>query len=256
MPEREINGLLIDLDGVVYDDERVIPESVYAVRWLQQRNVPFRFATNATARSRRSLVRRLRELGIEVGEDQVVNTPFVAARELRRRPGVRCLLLVREDALEEFEGVTSVERDPDVVVVGDLAAGFDYATLNRAFQALLGGAEFVALQKDRYWKVGDELVLDAGAYVAALEYAAGREARLVGKPAPEFFRMALDGMGVPPEQVAMVGDDIENDVQGAQAAGLAGILVRTGKYREDLVRRSGIMPDLVVKDLGELASRF
>ena len=256
MPERDIKGLLIDVDGVIYDDEQVIPDSVYAIRWLQQKKIPFRFATNATARSRRSLAGRLGELGIDVGEEQVINTPYVAARELRSRPGVRCMLLVKEDARREFEGIQTADRNPDVVVVGDLAAGFDYGTLNRAFQAILGGAELMALQKDRYWKVGDELVLDAGAYVAALEYATGKEARLVGKPSGSFFRIALEGLGVPPGQVAMVGDDIENDVGGAQKAGLAGILVRTGKYRKDLVERSAIRPDLVVNDLGELASRF
>src|SRR5262245_42481534 len=139
MDERTIKGLLIDLDGVVYDDEEVIPDSVYAIRWLQQKGIPFRFATNATARSRASLVRRLAGLGIEVGEDQVVNTPYVAARELLRRPQTRCLLLVKEDARREFDGV-------------------------------LSGAEMMALQKDRFWKVRDELVLDAGPFVVALEY--------------------------------------------------------------------------------------
>jgi len=256
MSEREIKGLLIDIDGVIYDDEEVIPDSVYAIRWLQQRKIPFRFATNATARSRASLARRLRGLGIEVGEDQVINTPFVAARELRSRPTTRCMLLVKEDARQEFDGLTVVERDAEVVVVGDLAAGFDYQTLNRAFQDILGGAEILALQKDRYWKVRDELVLDAGPFVAALEYATGRQARLVGKPSQGFFRTALDGMGVPPEQVAMVGDDIENDVRGAQDAGLTGILVQTGKYRKDLVERTGIQPDLIVRNLGELVTRF
>src|SRR5262245_37294136 len=98
MDERTIKGLLIDLDGVVYDDEEVIPDSVYAIRWLQQRRIPFRFATNATARSRASLAGRLKGLGIEVSEEQVVNTPFVAARELKRRPELRCMLLVKEDA--------------------------------------------------------------------------------------------------------------------------------------------------------------
>ena len=256
MRERDIRGLLIDVDGVIYDDEVVIPDSVYAIRALQQRGIPFRFATNATARSRSSMVRRLAALGMEVAEDQVINTPFVAAQELRKRPGVRCMLLVKEDARREFEGLEVVERDPHVVVVGDLANGFDYATLNRAFQAILAGAELMALQKDRYWKVGAELVLDAGPFVAALEYATGREARLIGKPSPEFFRAALEGLGVPAEQVAMVGDDVENDVRGAQRVGLAGILVRTGKYRKDLVERSGIRPDLEVQNLGELVSRF
>jgi HAD superfamily hydrolase (TIGR01458 family) len=256
LPERDIRGLLIDLDGVIYDDEVVIPDSVYAIRTLQQRDIPFRFATNATARSRGSLVRRLAALGMEVAENQVINTPFVAAQHLRKQPGIRCMLLVKDDARQEFEGIEVVDRDPQVVVVGDLAGGFNYDTLNRAFQAILGGAELMALQKDRYWRVGTELVLDAGPFVAALEYATGREARLVGKPSREFFHAALEGLGVPAEQVAMVGDDIENDVRGAQMAGLTGILVRTGKYRKDLVEQSGIRPDLEVQNLGELVSRF
>jgi HAD superfamily hydrolase (TIGR01458 family) len=254
--EREIKGLLIDIDGVIYDDGEVIPDSIYAVRWLQQKKIPFRFATNATARSRASLARRLNELGIAVGEEQVINTPYVAAQELKSRPQTRCMLLVREDARKEFEGMTLVEKDPQVVVLGDLASGFDYATLNRAFQAVLGGAEMLALQKDRYWRVRDELVLDAGPFVVALEYATGQKARLVGKPSKDFFRVALQGLGVSPEQVAMVGDDIENDVGGAQQAGLTGILVQTGKYRKEWVEQSGIRPDLIVKNLGELVARF
>jgi HAD superfamily hydrolase (TIGR01458 family) len=253
---RDIKGLLIDIDGVIYDDGEVIPDSVYAIRWLQQRRIPFRFATNATARSRASLAQRLADLGMEVEEAQIINTPYVAARELRVRPQTRCMLLVKEDAKKEFAGVTAVEKDPHVVVVGDLASGFDYATLNRAFQAVLGGAEILALQKDRYWKVKDELVLDAGPFVVALEYATGRQARLVGKPSPDFFRVALEGFGVPPEQVAMVGDDIENDVGGAQGAGLTGILVQTGKYREDWVAQSGVRPDLIVRSLGDLVARL
>ena len=256
MAEREIKGLLIDIDGVIYDDEEVIPDSIYAMRWLQQKRIPFRFATNATSRSRASLAGRLRDLGIEVADDQVINTPYVAARELRERPWTRCMLLVKEDARREFDGLTVVDRDPQVVVVGDLASGFDYATLNRAFQAVLGGAELLALQKDRFWRVRDELVLDAGPFVVALEYATGRNARLVGKPSRDFFRVALEGMGIPPQQVAMVGDDIENDVKGAQEAGLLGILVQTGKYRPDLVERTGIQPDLVVKNLGDFVARF
>jgi HAD superfamily hydrolase (TIGR01458 family) len=254
--EREIKGLLIDIDGVIYDDEEIIPDSIYAIRWLQQKGIPFRFATNATSRSRASLARRLSELGIEVGEEQVVNTPYVAAQELKRRPQTRCMLLLKEDARREFAGVTVVDRDPQVVVVGDLASGFDYATLNRAFQAILSGAEILALQKDRFWKVGGDLVLDAGPFVVALEYATGQKARLIGKPSRDFFRVALDGLGVPPEQVAMVGDDVENDVRGAQEAGLMGVLVQTGKYRKELVERSGIQPDRVVKNLCDLVANF
>jgi HAD superfamily hydrolase (TIGR01458 family) len=116
----------------------------------------------------------------------------------------------------------------------------------------MDGAELIALQKNRYWLTPDGLSLDVGPYVAALEYATSAEALVVGKPAPAFFASALDAMGVPAERAAMVGDDVESDVGGALAAGLAGILVRTGKYHEDAVQRSGVEPTAVVDSIADV----
>ena len=138
------------------------------------------------------------------------------------------------------------------MVVGDLGDRWDYGVLSRAFRSLMDGAELIALQKNRYWETSEGLSLDAGPFVSALEYATGREAEVVGKPSPAFFELALGELGVSADRAAMVGDDVEADVGGAMDAGLAGILVRTGKYREDLVGESGIEPTATVDSIAEV----
>jgi HAD superfamily hydrolase (TIGR01458 family) len=138
------------------------------------------------------------------------------------------------------------------VIVGDLGERFDYAALNRAFRLLMDGAELVALQKNRFWRTPDGLSLDAGPFVAALEYATGQEAVVVGKPARAFFSTVLDDLGVPAADAVMVGDDVESDIGGALGAGLRAILVQTGKYRRDRVEASGIAPTATTASIADV----
>ena len=148
------------------------------------------------------------------------------------------------------------DEDVDYVVVGDAGNGFTFERLNQALRLILNGAEILALEMDRYWKEPEGLVLSTGPFVAALEYASGKKAELMGKPSPEFFQMALNDLEVKPEDAAMVGDDILTDVQGAQKMGMQGILVKTGKYRLDLAASSGVVPDLVLESLAGLAEHI
>ena len=136
--------------------------------------------------------------------------------------------------------------------MGDLGEAFGYDVLNEAFRAVMAGAELVALQKNRYWLREDGLSLDVGPFVAALEYATRREALVIGKPSPSFFALVLAGMGIEPGHAAMVGDDVETDVGGALAAGLAGVLVRTGKFTPDTVRESGVDPTATIDSIADL----
>jgi HAD superfamily hydrolase (TIGR01458 family) len=132
------------------------------------------------------------------------------------------------------------------VILGDLGDEFTPETLNGAFRLLMDGAELLALQHNRYWRRADGLALDVGAYSAALEYASGREAVVVGKPSAQFFHAAVADMGL--EEAVMIGDDAEADVAGAMAAGLAGVLVRTGKYRDDAITRR-VTPTAIVDSI-------
>jgi HAD superfamily hydrolase (TIGR01458 family) len=145
-----------------------------------------------------------------------------------------------------------VADGPDAVIMGDLGEAFGFEILNRAFRMVMDGAELVALQKNRFWLTPDGLSLDAGPFVAAIEYATGRDAVVVGKPSASFFQLVLQDLGAEPDRAAMVGDDVETDVDGAMRSGLAGILVRTGKYREDFVRDSGVDPTATVDSIADV----
>jgi HAD superfamily hydrolase (TIGR01458 family) len=245
-------AVLLDLDGVLYVEDEPIPGAVDAVAALRAGGLRLRFVTNTTSRPRRAILSRLERLGMPVPDSELITPARLAVEHCLAAGRRRALLLMRDDVKPDLAGLEAVSEGADVVVVGDLGEGFDYQVLNHAFRELLDGAELLALQKNRYWRTPDGLSLDVGPFVAALEYASGRDAVVVGKPAPAFFATVLAGLGVPPEDAVMVGDDIESDVGGALRAGLAAILVRTGKYRADAVAGSGIEPTATVESIADV----
>lgn len=225
-----LGGVLLDIDGVLYVGPSPVPGAVEAVARLGESGLPVRFVTNTTRQPRRALVHRLRGLGFPLADDELY-TPAAAARQWLAAHRAEPYLLIHPNLMEDFAGFRA--DGEDAVVLGDAGEGFTYAALNRAFRSTLAGAPLLALACNRYFREADGFSLDAGAFVAALEYASGVEAELLGKPAAAFYRSAVAGLGCAPEDAVMVGDDVEADVNGAIAAGLAGILVRTGKYRAE-----------------------
>jgi HAD superfamily hydrolase (TIGR01458 family) len=252
-PLAGVNALLVDLEGTVYEAGSVVPGAAEALEELARRGIACGFVTNTTSRPRSALVRELSGLGIEVEPERLYTAPLAGRDYLISRGLRRCHLLVHEPVLEDFAGIEGVDSSPQAVVVGDIGEDFTFERLNRAFRFLVDGAAFVTLARNRYHRGLDGLLLDQGPFVAALEYAAGREATLVGKPSPAFYAAALRHMGIAASQAAVVGDDLESDVGGGQAAGLRGILVRTGKFREEDLARSSIRPDAVIGSLAEIA---
>jgi HAD superfamily hydrolase (TIGR01458 family) len=252
-----IRGFLLDLDGVLYVGDRPVPGAGEAIGHLRKEGFPLRFLSNSTRRSRASVAARLRGMGFSIGEGEIM-TPAIAAAAMLRRERKTAFLVTTEDARHDFEeaGVVLTGDGPDMVVVGDAGDLFTYGLLNRAMRMLLSGAELMALERDRTWMGTDGLMLSAGPFVAALEYATGKEAACIGKPSPGFFDAALGELGVPAPEAGMVGDDIETDIGGAQGCGMQGILVRTGKFREEGLASSGIHPDLVIDSVADLSALF
>jgi HAD superfamily hydrolase (TIGR01458 family) len=245
-------GLLLDLSGVVYVQEQPVPGAAEALEELRRRGLPIRLVTNTTMRPRRAILERLQRLGIAARPEELL-TPATLARRRCAEAGYESVALVVLDQLrEDLEGLEQSGERADAVVVGDLGEDWDYGVLNRAFRQLMDGAELIALQRNRYWETEAGLSLDAGPFVAALEYATGRQAEVVGKPSPAFFELALGDLGVAARRATMVGDDVEADVGGALEAGIAGVLVRTGKYREADVEGSGIEPTATIDSIADL----
>jgi HAD superfamily hydrolase (TIGR01458 family) len=243
-----IKGLLLDLDGTLYTENRPIEGAREALIRLQAAGIPYRYVTNTTRKPRREVVARLDNMGFPVREE-LVFTPATAANVKLR--GRACYPLVAEALFEDLDRLRFDSASPEYVLVGDLGEGFTYVRLDGAFRRLMGGAKLVALQKNRYWEREDGLSLDAGPFVAALEYASGKTATVIGKPEAPFFEAALAELGLEAREVAMVGDDAETDVAGAQIAGLRGVQVKTGKYRTRVPIR-GSEPDLVLDSVAGL----
>lgn len=250
-----VDGLIIDIAGVLTLGGEAIPGAREALQALRARGIPMRFMTNSTIYCRQTLFERLRHLGFPLELDELFTATYMAAQYLATQGARTYYPLLLPDAQQEFMGLEVDEENPEYVVVGDMGASFTFSRLNKAFRALLNGAQLVALHKKRYWRTPSGLFMDAGPFVVALEYAADVGAVVVGKPSPAYFRRVLEDMGLPPNRVAVVGDDIESDVRGAQQVGMQGWLVKTGKFRrEDLGR--GIWPDRVFESFMEMVEQF
>jgi HAD superfamily hydrolase (TIGR01458 family) len=238
-----IAGLLLDLEGVLHQGDVPIPGVADALRQLAAGGIGLRYLTNTTTMPRRTIAARLAEMGFDLAPAQLFTPGIAAARWLRQR-GLRRIHLAAAPALAEDLGdVRLVDPAPDAVLLGDLHLGFDWPRLNALFQMLRQGAELVALHKNRYCRRGAEIALDLGPFVAALDYASGRPAAILGKPSALLFQLALDDLGLATRQVAMVGDDLEADIGGARQLGLVTIQVRTGKFTATDLDHPSIRPD-------------
>jgi len=251
----QIDGVLLDVDGVLTVSWEPLPGAVETLAWLRTHLVPFRLITNTTTHSRAAFAETLSDAGLVVAPNEIVTAVVATAAYLREaHPGAAVFLLSDGDARDDLEGVRLVDAQTkaDVVVLGGAFEGFDYPTMNRVFRMLMDGASLVAMHRNLYWRTSDGWQLDGGAYVAGLEEAVGIRAVVCGKPAEAHFAAALAELGVPTDRAAMVGDDVVNDILGAQAAGLMGVLVRTGKFREqDLVAAAGT-PDVELDSIADL----
>jgi HAD superfamily hydrolase (TIGR01458 family) len=246
-------GVLLDIDGVLYVGDQPIAGAREAFSELRERSGGLRLLTNTTSRSRRAVREHLLEMGFDVSVEEVMTPAAMAERHCQERGYAVVTVLVSDGLREDLDALDSAlpGAPTDAVILGDLGDGFTPALLNAVFRAMMDGAELVALQHNRYWRRADGLALDVGAYVAALEYASGNEAVTVGKPARAFFLAAMADLGL--ERGVMVGDDLEADVGGAMAAGLPGVLVRTGKYRQDALK-AGVTPTAIVDSIADVPS--
>lgn len=247
-----VKGVLLDVDGTLWEAGRQIPGAAETLQALQDAGIAVRLTTNTTRRPRRAIAAALGEVGLFVDPSRILVPASLAARRIaasgRRRTG----LMVPRACAEDMEGIEIDTEGPDWVVMGDLGREFTFDRLNQAFHWLRGGATLLALQRGRSW-LNEEgnLELDAGAFIAALEYAAEVEAELVGKPAKPFFDLALDELGLQPREVLVVGDDVDNDIGGGRRAGLRTALVQTGKQRE-LGSPPPVPPDLTLESIADL----
>jgi HAD superfamily hydrolase (TIGR01450 family) len=265
------------MDGVLYNDTAPIEGAREALAWVRHEGIPHLFVTNTGSSSRRHLAEKLVSFGIAAAEQDVLCPPKAAGDWLRinatRDNATRdnamqdnatrayaagpVALFVPEKARAEFAELAILPEDAEAgasyVVIGDLAHAWDFRTINRAFRLLHANpqATLIALGMTRFWQTPEGLQLDVAPFVAALEYASGKQAMVFGKPAAPFFQAAAAKLGIAPHDTLMIGDDIAVDVGGAQQAGMMGALVKTGKFRpSDLA--GTVHPDAVLDSVASL----
>ncbi|OOG24132.1 hydrolase [Thioalkalivibrio denitrificans] len=241
-----IRGVLLDLSGVLYVGDQALPGALDAVVRLQGSGMPVRYITNTTRSPRRAIHEKLVRMGFSIPEAEIFTAPG-AVRAVLEREKLTPLLIIHPGLEPEFADLPAGE--PDAVVLGDAGDSFTYERLNRAFRLLMEGAPLLAMGNNRYFREADGLSLDIGPFLRALEYAAGMQGTVLGKPSADFFQAAVSDMGLEPAEVLMVGDDVEADVEGALDAGLQACLVRTGKYRPSDEGRIEAGRSRVVDDL-------
>lgn len=251
-----MQAILFDLDGVVYEGDRLVDGAVETLRWCDAKAIPYLFVTNTTSKPLGAIAEKLRLLGLKVSESRIMSPPVAAAEWLREQGLHRIAPYVTAQTRQVFADFQLVDDEQEAVqavVVGDMGEGWSFEVLNRAFRQLMQSPPpvLVALGMTRYWRASDGMRLDTGPFVSALQYASGIEPVVLGKPSPVFFQMALHKLGVEARETVMIGDDINSDIGGAQQAGLRGVLVRTGKFRaSDL--GSHVTPDGVLDSIATL----
>jgi phospholysine phosphohistidine inorganic pyrophosphate phosphatase len=255
--EPAMRGVLIDLDGVIWENDQVVHGAAETVDWLNTHDIPYLFVTNTTSRPVRLIANKLMRLGIQTPIEKILTPPIAATVWLEGHAPGPTTLLVPDATKEDFVGIQSVglteATDLAAVVVGDMGEAWNFALLNDVFRHLMNERppQLIALGMTRYWHGKDGLQLDVAPFIKALEYAAGCEAIVLGKPSTDFFAVALAMINCAAIETIMIGDDLIGDVLGAQEAGIQGILTKTGKFRpQDM--DTGIMPDGLLDSIAEL----
>jgi HAD superfamily hydrolase (TIGR01458 family) len=247
--------ILLDVDGVLHVSGEPIPGAVEAVSELRRRGHTLRFVTNNSTTPRATLVEAMRAMAISLDEDELQTTPRAAVRALRGR---RVLALVMPTVVPELEGLELVGDGAQAVLVGGCDESlepnnvFSYMNLSRAFAEIRAGADLYCMHKGRWWQTSRGPLVDSGLFTAGLEYVTGVDATVLGKPSAAFFAAALDALDAEPELTWMVGDDIEDDIRGARAFGMKTALVRTGKFRPEVLDRTDVVPDVVLSSIAQL----
>jgi len=248
---QKAKGFLFDLDGVFYLSGQPLEGAVETLSYLRANEIPFRFLTNTTTKNRKTLKEKLDAIKLYCSEDEIISAGFAGINYLREMGSPTCRFFISDNLKLDYVEFVEDLHSPEVVVIGDYD-GWTFELLNQAFRHLMDGAEIIALHKGRYYKVDDGLQLDAGGFVKALEYTTGKQAHVVGKPNKAFFQYALDDLNLGPGDVVMLGDDLVNDVKGAQEIGVPGFLVKTGKYHEGMVESSSVNPDGFINSILDL----
>ena len=247
-------GFMIDMDGTVYKGGEPIPGAREFISFLRERGIPFTFLTNNSAHGRSFYLRKLVDLGFDVGMENILTSTIATIRYLlTERPGKTVYPVAVPDVVEEMReaGVPLVERDPDIVVL-TFDTTITYEKINNAFHFLNDGAELIATHPDDVCPTEDSYDIDIGPFIRMFEQMCGKTATVIGKPNRLMLDMAAGHLGVPPEDTVMVGDRLYTDIEMAVRAGTQSILVLSGETDMAMVESWDKRPTAIVDSVADI----
>lgn len=255
----KIKGLLIDIDGTLYFKGSPIPDAIKTVSKLKNADIKLLFLTNTDSKTPKTVLKTLQLYGFNIKMEEIF-TPIIALREfLSKYPGKKSYFVTTEEVLKEFEEFSQVRGSeiPEFVIIGDFHDNWDVKRLNIAFQYILKGAKLLGTQGNKFYldKKG-EPVIDTGSFVQMIANAANVLPKIFGKPSKDYFLQALNKLHLTPNEILVVGDDLESDIQGAINSDLKGVLVKTGKGQFYDFKTSKIEPFMVIDSFSSISSFF
>jgi len=228
-----IKALLIDLEGVLYSDNKLISGSIDVIKELRKNNLKLQFLTNTTTTPRKLIFNKLQDYGFDIEEEEIF-TPIIATKNYLRDNKIKKIALITNiEIIEEFKDYEITQKDPEVVIMGDIYKNFKWDILDMIFKLVyLENSTLIALHQNKYCMRDGKISLDLGPFVKAIEYSSGKKSILMGKPEKNFFNLAIKDLGIIKDNILMIGDDITSDIEGSINANLKAIQVKTGKFQE------------------------
>jgi NagD protein len=250
-------GFLIDMDGVIYRGNQLIPGADLFIHELKRRKLPFLFLTNNSQRTRRDVATKLCRMGIDVEERHVFTCAMATARFLaKQKPHGSAYVLGEGGLLNALHtnGYSIVDHSPDYVVVGE-GRTINLEMLETAVRLLLDGAKLIATNLDPNCPTSHGIRPGCGATVAFLEKATGVKAFSVGKPSPVMMRTARNELGLATSETVVIGDTMETDIMGGVQMGYRTVLVLSGGTKQEDLTTYAFRPDLVVDSVASLCKK-
>ncbi|MCK8058950.1 MULTISPECIES: TIGR01458 family HAD-type hydrolase [unclassified Fusibacter] len=252
MKFKNIDTLIFDLNGTLYEKGVMVKGVAELISNLREEGYHLNFITNTDGRSIGDVHKRVTRLGIDIQEDELF-TPVSAVKQMiAMEPEKRYHFLVHDDVLADFEGAIRDDQTPDYVVIGDFNDKMNYDVINKAFRLIKNGAEIISLSNTLWYIDRDGDSINTGAFVSMFETACNKKAKLMGKPASEYFNMALARTNSLPEKTMVIGDDIATDIFGAKKINAIAIQVKTGVYSEASNENAVYKPDYIIDDVTHL----
>ena len=250
----DFDGFLFDLNGVFYEDENIISGANETIDWLKKNGIPHKFISNNSTLSRKLFVEKLKKIGLKINISEVITSNYAGVLTIKKMGLKNCKLIMTEEAKLDYKKFQLQNKKIDAIVIGDIGEKWSFSLMNELMNDVISGAEIIALHKGKYYQSQGKLKIDCGAFVAGLEFSTSKKAISIGKPKKSFFDLAAFDLGT--NKICLVGDDLHNDIEGGQKMGYKTILVKTGKYRQNIFDKSKIKPDFCIPSIKELIKLF